>query len=55
MRVEVPKMNYRKANSYMKQVMAEHEIDKAIRDVVGPRDFDPKIRRIWERFIKPPK
>jgi hypothetical protein len=38
--------------SYMGKVMNQHEIDKAIRSVIGVRQFDKRIRKIWNGVLK---
>ena len=38
--------------SYMGKVMNQHEIDKAIRSVIGERQFDKRIRDIWDRVLQ---
>ena len=45
---------YQKCKPYIVRVMNLHEIDKAIRLVKGPRDFDPAIRRVWDRLLNSP-
>ena len=37
---------------YADIILNHHEIEKAICQVVGERNFDRKIRRIWENVIK---
>jgi hypothetical protein len=37
---------------YMGKVMNLHEIDKAIRSVIGVRQFDKRIRKIWDIVLK---
>ena len=37
---------------YIKTVMNMHEIDKAIRSVIGERQFDKRIRDIWDRVLR---
>jgi hypothetical protein len=37
---------------YMKTVMNQHEIDKAILSVIGERQFDKRIREIWDRVLE---
>ena len=37
---------------YMQTVMNKHEIEKAIRNVIGERQFDKRISKIWDRIIK---
>ena len=37
---------------YIQTVMNKHEIYKAISGVVGERQFDKRIRKIWDRVLK---
>ena len=44
--------SYQASRPYIVRVMHLHEIDKAIGQVKSPREYDPAIRKIWERVIK---
>ena len=46
--------SYQATRPYIVRVMHLHEIDKAIGQVKSPRNFDPAIRKIWDRVIKRP-
>jgi len=37
---------------HIRKVMDLHEIDKAIRGVIGERQFDKSIKKIWDRVLK---
>lgn len=39
---------------YLRRLMDEHEIDKAILRAIGVRQFDKSIRKIWDRVLKKP-
>lgn len=45
---------YHRDQPFIQRVMNQHEIDKAILHVRGPRDFNPSIRKIWDRLLKKP-
>ncbi|MCP4608766.1 MAG: hypothetical protein GY845_08635 [Planctomycetes bacterium] len=34
------------------KVMDMHKIDKALRSVIGVRQFDKSIRKIWDRVLE---
>ena len=36
---------------YIKTLMINHEIDKAILSVIGVRQFDKSIKKIWDRVL----
>jgi len=38
----------------MRKLMDKHKIDKAIRSAIGERQFDKRIRAIWDRVLKRP-
>ena len=44
--------SYQANRPYIVRVMHLHEIDKAIGQVKGPREYDPAIRKMWERVRK---
>jgi len=39
---------------YMRKLMDEHRIHKAILEAIGIRQFDDRIRAIWDRVLKKP-
>ncbi len=43
---------FEKHRNCMTRIMNRHEIEKAIQEVRGERDFDKRIKKIWDRFIK---
>ncbi|MBN2377684.1 MAG: hypothetical protein JXD22_14900 [Sedimentisphaerales bacterium] len=45
---------YHMDQPFIQRVMNQHEIDRAIRQAKGPRDFDPSIKKIWDRLLKKP-
>lgn len=37
--------------SYADRILNHHKIEKAIRHAIGVRDFDKRIKKIWERVL----
>ena len=42
---------FNRHRGYMRRLMDEHAIDKAIRKAIGVRQFDKSIRKIWDRVL----